>query len=248
MYKKSKQFSFHLIIDISQHPISNFLLHSTHNYTTQMMSLLDTTPLIPNDNIDMHLHTMFTTSDVVYMGAHCGLDAYDVCEYDTIIKQMIKRHFIPNSEFTSYFNQLINNMPLSSMTIMHYRLGDSELVTNIIKPALLDKYYDHLFKYNVENSILLSDSYAFKSLALLRNCNAVIFHHEIGHIGYDTSLTKIKNSLFEFFISSKVKSIKTYSVYEWASGFVYSIHKLFDIPIDVVTCLDNYISKPNTIT
>ena len=247
MYKKSKQFSFHLIIDISQHPISNFLLHSTHNYTTQMMSLLDTTPLIPNDNIDMHLHTMFTTSDVVYMGAHCGLDAYDVCEYDTIIKQMIKRHFIPNSEFTSYFNQLINNMPLSSMTIMHYRLGDSELVTNIIKPALLDKYYDHLFKYNVENSILLSDSYAFKSLALLRNCNAVIFHHEIGHIGYDTSLTKIKNSLFEFFISSKVKSIKTYSVYEWASGFVYSIHKLFDIPIDVVTCLDNYISKPNTI-
>lgn len=247
MYKKSKQFSFHLIVDISQHPISNFLLHSKHNYTTQMMSMLDTIPIIPNDMIDTHLHTMFTTTDVVYMGAHCGLDAYNACEYDASIKQMIKHHFRPNSEFVSYFDQLVNTISLSSMNIMHYRLGDSELVRNIIKPELLDRYHDHLYKYMVEDCILLSDSFAFKSMALERNCNAIIFHHEIGHIGYDTSPNKIKNSLFEFFMASKVKSIKSYSVYEWASGFIYSIHKLFDVPVDIVTCLDKYIATPNTI-
>ena len=254
MYKKSKQFSFHLIVDISQHPISNFLLYSNHKYTTHMLSILDTIPLIPSDNIDMHLHTSFATFDIVYMGAHCNLDAYDahdVSEYDVIIKQMIKPYFRPNPDFASYFKQHvhgINPIPLSSMTIMHYRLGDSELVTKIAREEeRLGKYYDHLSKYIVENSILLSDSFAFKSLALLRNCSALIFHHEIGHIGYDTSLDKIRNSLVEFFIASKVKCIKTYSVYEWASGFVYSIHKLFDVPIEVVTCLDNYISNPNMI-
>lgn len=250
MYKKSKQFSFHLIIDISQHPISNFLLHSNHNYTAHMMSILDTVPLISNDMIDTHLHTMFTTADVVYMGAHFNLDAYDVCEYDASIKQMIKQHFRPNLAFESYFNQLmhgVNTIPLSSMNIMHYRLGDSELVTNIIKPEMLDRYHDHLYKYMVEDCILLSDSFAFKSMALERNCNAVIFHHEIGHIGYDTSPDKIKHSLFEFFMAINVKSIKTYSVYEWASGFMYSIHKLFDVPVEVVTCLDKYVATPNMI-
>lgn len=257
MYKKSKQFPFRLVIDLSQHPMSEFLIPSLHPYTQHLQSILDTIPLIPSDDIDTHLHTLFEQSDIIYMGAHCNLEAYETHdisqEDDAHIRECIKRHFRPTAELEAHLNQFIHclPLPLSSMNLLHYRLGDGELITHQIKPELLDRYYDHLnqsmAKSEPYSTILLSDSAAFRRLALQRNCPAIVLDHPIGHLGYDTSSIKIKNSLLEFFIASKVKRIKTCSVYEWASGFMYSIHTLFDIPIEVITCLDHHIAPPNTI-
>ena len=228
MYKKSKYSNFKLRIDLSRHPIAPFLIHST----TTLPVDLHTIPFIVNDGIDAYIQSTLSTQNTVYMGAHCNLQAYDPCEHDTLIKILMKRHIRPNHVFTSFINEHMQCIQsISNATVLHYRLGDSELVNGIIDTNKLDTYYSHLVTHMTEHSILLTDSSAFKSFVKEKGCMIAMFDHVIGHTGYDSSYDKIKHSLFEFFIISKVKQIKTYSIYEWISGFVYSIHKLFDIPL-----------------
>jgi len=228
MYKKSKYSNYKLRVDLSHHPIAPFLIHPT----TTLPVDLHTIPFVVNDEIDRYIHTALCTQNTVYMGAHCDLQAYHSCEYDTLLKILMKRHIRPNHECASFMDEYTQHIqPISSATVLHYRLGDNELVNGIIDTNKLDTYYAHLLTHMTEHSILLTDSSVFKSFVKKKGCTIAMFDHVIGHTGYDSSYDKIKNSLFEFFIISKVKQIKTYSIYEWISGFVYSIHRLFDIPL-----------------
>jgi hypothetical protein len=229
VYKKSKKYNVKLILDVSQHPISNFLELIRHD--TPFINDRDI-PLLVNDEIDTHIQQHLNSNDeVTYIGAHCGLDAYDISEYDQDAKIYIKRHIVPNADFLSFFYGKIGNLSLSTMDVIHYRLGDSELVTNQIVMNKIERCFHHLIPQLSTNTILLSDSSSLKSYVKEKNINVYLFEHEIGHIGYDTSNHKIMNSLFEYFLLTKVQSIKTYTVYPWISGFVYSIHKIYDIPI-----------------
>lgn len=229
MYKKSKYSNFKLCVDLSQHPISSFFIHST---TTTLPVDLHAIPFIVNDGIDEYIQSTLSTQNTVYMGAHCNLQAYAACDDDLLIKTLIKRHIRPNHAFASFMKERMQSMQcISNATVLHYRLGDSELVNGIIDTNKLDTYYAHLLIHMTEHSILLTDSSIFKSFVKEKGCTITMFDHAIGHTGYDLSYDKIKNSLFEFFIISKVKQIKTHSIYEWISGFVYSIHRLFDIPL-----------------
>ena len=61
-----------------------------------------------------------------------------------------------------------------------------------------------------------------------------LYHIHIGHIGYKEHSIIIRDSLFEFFIITMAKKIKTYSVYMWVSGFVKIAHDIYDIPLEVI--------------
>ena len=76
----------------------------------------------------------------------------------------------------------------------------------------------------------MSDSQVFKMH--IKNLSPIYFFDmEIGHLGYEKDDTKIKNTLCEFLIMTKAKKIKTYSCYNWVSGFVNSVCKLYDIEL-----------------
>ena len=103
----------------------------------------------------------------------------------------------------------------------------------------MNKYYTHLLKHSTPSSILLTDSSTFKSYIKEQGCEITMFDYDIGHLGYDTSYDKIQNSLFEFFILTKVNHISSFSVYEWISGFAYSVHKIYGIPLYSAIQIDN---------
>lgn len=232
MYKKSKKYNFKLIIDISNHPISKYLENIIHDYISPMNDIVHTIPFLVRDEIDAHLRNhMNSTNEVTYIGGHCGLDAYTPSEYDQETKIFIKRMIRPNTEFLSFFNEKIGDLNISDMNVIHYRLGDNELVLHNVNNNKIKYCYQHMLQHLNANSILLTDSSALKSYIKEQKCNIHMFDHDIGHIGRDTSYHTIMNSLFEYFLLTKVKSINTHSVYGWISGFTYSVHKIYDIPI-----------------
>ena len=236
MYKKSQEYKFELLVDISHHPISQFIQHSSHRYTKIVDTIVDTITYFVKSEIDHHINSC--TDNVLYMGAHCELDTYNASEYDAVAKLFIKKHFQPTSEFMNVFTNRIGDIQLSRSNIIHYRLGDTELVKNISHPNM-NKYYTHLLKHSTPSSILLTDSSTFKSYIKEQGCEITMFDYDIGHLGYDTSYDKIQNSLFEFFILTKVNHISSFSVYEWISGFAYSVHKIYGIPLYSAIQIDN---------
>ena len=232
MYKKSKKYHFKLIIDLSNHPISNFIEQNKHEYRIFLSDIIDDIPLLVDDELDIHIQQhMNSNNEVTYIGAHCGLNVYQPSDYDQEAKKFIKRNIRPTNDFLSFFNEKTGDWDISNMVVIHYRLGDNELVLHNVNTNIIEYCYQHMLKQLTTNTILLSDSSALKSYVKEKQCNIYLFEHEIGHIGYDTSRHKIMNSLFEYFLLTKVKSIKTYTTYNWISGFVYSIHKIYDIPI-----------------
>jgi hypothetical protein len=142
----------------------------------------------------------------------------------------MRKLLTPNVELKDYISKTLQNIP-NNYNILHYRLGDEELVQN--KSTSINKYIEH-FKNNIENNdLLLSDSVVFKNT--IKNLqfdtvNTIMLDIIPKHIGY-TSNESLKDTLLEFFLISKSAKIKTYTVYQWTSGFVHWISNIYDIPL-----------------
>lgn len=233
MYKLSFVSDFKVIIDLFNHPLCEYIKCSEHKYRKQVQENLDNVLFHRDDNtIYSIIENGFKTSDVLYMGVYHGLETYMPTDYDTDINLFVKKNFQPNVELNQYIQSKIVGLDLSSMNIIHYRLGDKELVDGNVDAKKLYLCYLHLLSVLKEKSILLSDSNTFKMLVESnRNPNIQMFNHAIGHIGHDTDSEGIKNSLFEFFIATRAKSIQTYTVYGWVSGYMRSINKIYGVPM-----------------
>lgn len=235
MYTYTKRHGYNYIIDISNHPLSQFIVCYNHIYSTYVKENHVNIPLIVEEDLNSYLESHFELNDVVCIGAHLRLHAYESCEHIDERKQFIKRHIQPTSEFMSFFNKQISNISLP-INIIHYRLGDDELIRNILCTNM-NIYYNQLMEQDISHCILLSDSKIFKEYVKERCPSIIQFEHEIGHIGYDTSYNKLKNTFFEFILLQYAKSITSFSVYSWTSGFVSSIHYLYDIPLQSYTSI-----------
>ena len=67
------------------------------------------------------------------------------------------------------------------------------------------------------------------------NSESIIINdiEKIAHIGYSKHKDILKDTLVEWFLVSESKSIDTYSVYHWPSGFVLYPSMINDIPINI---------------
>ena len=101
--------------------------------------------------------------------------------------------------------------------IIHYRLGDEELVYNR-KNTNLEKYVNTINTIKTPNSILISDSIQLKQIA--KSMGIYMFDEEFCHVGRIASNNSIKQTVFEFLLLTKASSIRSYTVYPWISGFV----------------------------
>jgi hypothetical protein len=113
---------------------------------------------------------------------------------------------------------------------MHFRLGDEELVRQNITQHH-NEIVDKLMKNKEKCDILLSDSEYFKKY-VKKNIDINMFGTKTVHFGYQNRPSEIMDTLFEFFLLMNARKIKTYSVYTWISGFVYWVHKIYDVPLE----------------
>ena len=187
---------------------------------------------------------MLTTNDKI---AEC-LPITDEC------KNFILNIFKPKPEFKLYFDNYVKNILKlnDNYGICHFRLGDELLIKNENKldiHTFLNKYIINDY-ISIENDILLTDNKLLKKYVLDNNImitpNTIIKHlglnndeqqdQEQEHNGLNTLEEDYgtRDTLIEFFLILNSKVIKSYTSYNWISGFVFWISVVKDIPIIIL--------------
>jgi hypothetical protein len=130
----------------------------------------------------------------------------------------------------NYINENYKDILNKNYKILHYRLEENYLLNKC--QDNFDKFYKHLVNNYNDNYIFICNSTEFKKYIKNKNKNIKIIDNEVCHIGKCKNKELLKYTLSELYILSKSKYIKSFSVYEWISGFVNHISKLYDIPLD----------------
>jgi hypothetical protein len=223
IYQLCKKFNYEYIIDIQLHPISQYFIKNEHKYEDYILKNGKNIPW--KQDPEQYIKT--SSEKIIYFTTNADIDhtlpITDEC------KNYIKKILTPTDELEKYINQMINIIPYETYNILHYRIGDEYITKEkeIDITSFLNSFYS-----NVENNdVLMSDALVFKNTLKEHYKNIFTFDFPICHIGRKSDPEKIKNTLCEFFIMTKAKSIKTYSTYSWVSNFVMVIGKLYDIPI-----------------
>ena len=207
MYQLSKKMNFNLIVDMHKHSVSKFLINPHNPYSAYLENAKVDFILNPEEHINNN------PDDIMYF---CTNINCDMCIGDDI-KDYMRDLLKPNQDFQKYIDEKKAEIPFDSFNIIHYRLGDEELVRNNSNNN--NQYINNLIQNKENNDVLLSDSKYFKECAK-NSTDIFMFNIEPQHMGYCKNSDSIRDSLFEFFLISLARKIKTFTVYNHTSGFV----------------------------
>lgn len=239
LYKLCKCMNYNFILDISLHPISQFYNEYKHKYSELIKDNKNNIYHIPEYMMLRYISINIKKQDVVYFISNFGSSIYEhnFCEnkYETIERvNYFKKIFTPNDSFMNYLNTNYQDILNTNYNIIHYRLGDEYLLNK--NTESFDKIYIHLCKIYNNNSIFICDSNEFKKYILEKNNKNInkikMLNTNACHIGKCKDSNMLKNTLSELYIISNSKHINTYSTYEWVSGFVCHISRLYNISIN----------------
>ncbi len=237
LYRMKEQYGYEMCTDLRHHPIGKFLEHQPYSCEDQVEYLNRTNAvgIVRREHVDDTLKQEFSKNNLVYFFTNMGLEDYhgtpsaDLCGY-------IQRILTPTPRLQELISQKRSQIPYTQFQILHYRLGDDELVRGSANTNY-GRIYSHFLAHYEPNDVLLSDSKTFLEYVGSRH-PVFQFKHDICHVGYhDNRENAIANTLVEFFISSQSRKIKTYTIYGWISGFMHSVHKVYQIPMEYQTNL-----------
>jgi len=214
--------NYNFIVDIHLHNLSKYIIHNNHPYINLIEKNKDKIPFIS----DIQNYINNNNDDVIFLFTNLYQEIYNLTdETKNFMNNLLK----PKKEFELYINNYINN--LNNFSIIHFRLGDDELVRNN-KNVDYEKYINILKNINFnKNDIFISDSVSFKEFIKNKNINITLFNTIPRHIGLNNDL---KDTLFEFFLLSKANKIYSYSIYGWDSGFVKWNSIIFDKNVEFI--------------
>jgi hypothetical protein len=230
LYKLCKMHNYNFIVDISLHPLSKFLNHKKHKYSDIVEEQKHAIVGIHHGDMNTYIPAQLTKKN--YLLCHCisWLTTFDL-PADEDLKLFIKNILKPNKEFQEVLYSTISSLPFSKYNIVHFRLGDDELVHN--KFAIEYNKYLSLFeslKCDIPNTLLLSDSNTLKK-TLTEKYNVFSLSHAIAHVGMHTDISAIQNTLVEFFLLINAISIVSFTKYRWISGFAKIASYIYDVPL-----------------
>jgi len=151
-------------------------------------------------------------------------NSYPIIEkIDKNIKTYLKKLFEVKPEINEYLHNAISMLPVD-YHLFHYRLGDDVLINN--NKVNNDVYLQNFETNKKENAVVISDSLAFKQL--FEKCKDVhVFLNTPTHTNQEENI----DTLIDFLLITKAKSINCYSVYRWISNFVFWSSIVYDIPL-----------------
>jgi hypothetical protein len=228
----SKLFKFNLIVDYSLHPISEYLTVNKHEFSDLVKENSDNIPLIINSaNIMKYIGEAKTSQIILSCGVE--LEFYSM-EFDPLLieetRLFMKTLLIPNENFQKYIDYTLEQLPFKDYSVLHYRLGDDELVRGFQNKSF-NLILDDLKNDLNDSQILLSDSAEFKDYVNKQGIKIFMLNHPICHLGVAKDSISIRNTLLELIILQKASRIKSTSVYSWVSGFTFAISAIYGIPL-----------------
>lgn len=220
------KYDYEFYIDFQKHQIKHFLKENVHPFSSHVESTKNIPYIFPgkvekyitecNENI-----VMLVTNEVFNKPIPLNM------------KTQLKNILTPNDTFQKEINVYISKLP-KNYEILHFRLGDDKLVRNndIYFENIINKLDNH---FN-ENKVIVTDNMTLKQFLLKKEkyYNNILDTGMPCHIGIQTTLSSLKNTLIEFYIITRSSNIRSYSVYSWISGFVNIPSILYDIPLQKI--------------
>ena len=238
LYKMSKDLGTKFALNFYEHPISKYfeksynmkkiddaINRSRGNVYTfyKYFELLDYTrkSLNISDIVVVHNNAVYRDRNDMLENENMTFLTHD----DKIILQSF---FKPTKIIKDITDKIIANLP-ENYNIIHFRLGDYYLDKDL--DDLHFKDIEAVFEKNYEeNDILLTDNENFKR-RIEKKYKCITLNTNIVHVGISENQDGIKDTLVEWFVQINSKKIKTYSVYNWISGFVFWTHQIYNIPL-----------------
>jgi hypothetical protein len=226
-YLLCKKMGYKFYVDTTLHMIHKYIVTQQHPYSNLIDSLKGEIFMIPaNHNLEKKILELPE-------GVHCFFTNALCTEYiDEECKDFIKKLLTPEPSLEEEVRKVRECIPFDSYSILHFRLGDDELVYK--KHTEVSNSIIQKIRLNKDTkSVLISDSNILKK------------HHDVikevfvlqtkpSHIGTLNNDESIKDSLVDFILVTRSSRIKTYSCYDWISGFVMWASKIYDIPIETI--------------
>lgn len=230
VYETCKKMNYDIIVDISRHPFGKFMkdIHVLKT-TDDEISNIKFECFSSRHQLENFLVHSFSTSDVVKFFTNCSTWVYDA-PISTECKDFIRNLLTPNEELQAYIESILPTKPYG---VMHFRLGDTELVgSNAPVGVNLNAYFEFK-KHSTDDDfcVLISDSQRFKHHVKSIHPSTIMYDVPACHIGTSTNDELIKHTLAEFFLITRSKYVKTFSVYGWTSGFVHSACLLYGVQL-----------------
>ena len=255
LHELSQRLDFRFMVDTQFHPIKNFLVSNSHEYSDYVLqnknSIIN---LVNSSNVIDSIKNILLHPDSKIKPILLISNLMEKITPNVRTISFIRTILNPTEEFKTEFNSMCNELKIArNYSIMHLRLGDDDLVRNVTN---FEKYnqtvpiIDAHVRPN-DNTLIIADSFAFKQY--LRKVRPHLAHLIIPtkpiHLSHSTEkdTQMIKETLFDLFLLMNARVIKTYTIYGWTSGFVQSVSHVFNIPLVSVTHnIQNMISEKTT--
>ena len=226
LYEKSKKHDFELIVDHQLHPLHKYLLAKPHPYEQYVLDHKDQIRFI-DQHADFE-ERLEAAGDILILNSNL--------HYEHIVegaREFIKEVLTPNEALARYIEKKNKVLQGKRYIVLHYRLGDECMIHRHQRD--FQPHYEHVQRCfdPTRVNVLISDSELFKDYVRSKDFKDVIlFDSKAAHVGYEFQDVDFSGTLFEHFMAAGAEEIRTYSIYEWLSGFVRSVHDIYEVPIE----------------
>jgi hypothetical protein len=226
LFYLSKKMNFKLIVDLQLHPISQFIKIKNHEYSSAVVENKNNIDYVCYGGLEDYINE--STTDLLFILTNDFFDGIITEDCKIFIKELLR----PNDKFKNFIRNKLKTIPFKQYNILHYRLSDSEFLN---KPSsiIVEENLTHLIHVKEANDILITDMNTFKNYVFLKD-DIFMFNTKICHLGLSNDADEIRDTLFEFFLLSRAKKIKTHCKIHAISGFVKWVGLIYDIPVKVV--------------
>ena len=163
-------------------------------------------------------------------------NSYPISAITTFQRRVILSKIKPNEELLSSIKEAETKLKLpESYRVLHIRSGDTFILKNKKIDSLTAlNVYDQVKKFVLPNKyyLLLADNNELKIYLAKKMPNVNVLLNDITHLGESKnhSSLSVKNTLVDFFLMSKAKSIISFTVYPHGTSFSEWCAKLYNIP------------------
>ena len=251
-----KKYNFKYFIDISNHPIKNFLKKYNKIKLTEKIKNIykkinkfeqdNFNPIIDNNNfINNYSNKEIYFNFLEYLSNEQKYDKKIFIYTITFpneglinnYKKIMRDIFEPTDKMKLLINIKLKMIELKSYSyeIIHIRCGDEHLSNKIMNndSVNFEVILTDFDKLNPNKKYLLISDNNFIKTFIKKKYNFInILYHDIVHTGENTEiiLKKLENTMLDFYLISKSKNVMSYSVYQHGSGFSKWCAFTYDIP------------------
>ena len=218
LYRLCARNNYNVEIDTHLHPISHFLKNAQSRYREYVRDGSDVVHFFPkSDHLENQVKNFLNDKNKILCMSNCDFDARSITETE---KKFIHDLLEPTNEVREEVEAIIANLP-QDYTILHCRFKDENVEKSQNKSV-----YEKIALLKRPSDVIMSNCNTFK-----KQCGLPYINTAGGHIGYETDLSKLKDTLIDFYILTRSREIRTYSEYDWVSGYAFWASVIYDIPL-----------------